>query len=199
MGLLPKRLTLSTVLFGDSITEGETWSFWFSRANGGTGGNYSKVANAGVGGNTTAGMLARITADVLDYSPQVVTVLGGTNDTGQGISTATITANLSDIYDDLEAAGAAIVACTIPPRTGLDSGEDTVLLAVNDWIRANYTSWSNAYLCDFNPAMTTDGNEGANNPDTDLFSDGIHPDTDGGKVMADVLAPVLRQVADDLL
>lgn len=179
------------MLLGDSITAGSGGDTgWHVQANGRAGFPLRFISNAGVGGDRTDQMLARIDTDVIDLLPDVCIVLGGTNDVGQGVSAATIQGYLSDIYDALEAEGIAIVACTIPPRGDLDAGEDTTLLAVNDWIEANYSNWSNAYLCDWNDEMTLSGAEGVDY-DPDLFSDHVHPNAAGHKVMGSVLGPVL--------
>ena len=56
--------------------------------------NLRLVNNAGKPGDRTAGMLSRLDRDVFPYSPNVLFVLGGTNDLGTGVSEATAIANL---------------------------------------------------------------------------------------------------------
>lgn len=64
-----------------------------------------KAINLGVSGNTTTQMLARIGAATLNYEPIMGFILGGVNDPGNGISSATTTSNISAMVDSLIAAG----------------------------------------------------------------------------------------------
>jgi acyl-CoA thioesterase I len=71
--------------------------------------------NAGVPGDLTAGMRSRLSSDVLAYKPDVVFVMGGTNDIGHYVSTATTIANLRAIIVAAKAKGITVVMMTIPP------------------------------------------------------------------------------------
>lgn len=94
------------------------------------------IVNRGVGSDTTSGMLARLTADVIDYRPDRTIVLAGINDIGLGSSAATIIANLGGIYSRLIDNGSDVMACTILPAGTLDSAKESILDEVNDWILA---------------------------------------------------------------
>jgi len=71
--------------------------------------------NAGVPGNTTAQMLARLQGDVLDYDPDLLFVLGGTNDIGHDLPASVVVANLRQITGTAEGHGITVVLLTIPP------------------------------------------------------------------------------------
>jgi lysophospholipase L1-like esterase len=73
------------------------------------------VHNAGVPGNTTAQMRARLTSDVYDYKPNVLFVLGGTNDLGLGISGSATIANLRAIIVGAKAHKITVIMLLVPP------------------------------------------------------------------------------------
>jgi len=64
-----------------------------------------KAINLGISGNTTTNMLARIGAATKTYTPIMGFILGGVNDPGNGINSATTTSNISAMVDALVAAG----------------------------------------------------------------------------------------------
>lgn len=178
------------MIFGDSITAGEGASMWFSAANRMAGYPAGAHTNAGIGGNTTAQMLARISTDVVAHSPTLTVVEGGGNDVTQGRSAAQIIADLESIYAILSAAGSKIIATTVLPSVYMDApSEQSVIVAVNAWMRATVPSMPGVWLCDWNPAMTDGVSEWA--PHAGYTYDGVHPDAVGGAVMADQLWPVL--------
>ncbi len=73
------------------------------------------IHNAGVPGNTTAEMRARLTTDVYDYNPNVLFVLGGTNDLGEGISGSATIANLRAIIVGARAHKITVILLLVPP------------------------------------------------------------------------------------
>lgn len=97
------------VCFGDSLTRG---------VGAGKGNDYPsrlaemtglEIINSGVSGDTTAGGLARLEEDVLDYEPDVVLITLGGNDLKNRVSVDTARANLVDIIQSIQAAGAMVV------------------------------------------------------------------------------------------
>jgi lysophospholipase L1-like esterase len=73
------------------------------------------VNNAGIPGNTTAQMRARLNRDVYPYKPDVLFVLGGTNDLGLGISGSATIANLRAIIVDAKAHKITVILLVVPP------------------------------------------------------------------------------------
>ncbi len=73
------------------------------------------IRNAGIPGNVTAQMRARLSSDVLAYKPDVLFVMGGTNDIAYGYSQATTIANLRAIVTTAQAHGIHVFLLTIPP------------------------------------------------------------------------------------
>ena len=137
------------------------------------------LGNAGVAGNTTTQMLARIQTDVLALNPQVVTVLGGTNDLTGSVAFATWSGNIKTIAKTLRAAGIRVILCTIPPR-----GNTTYLatqVTWNRWLKA--FAQANGYdLLDFFGLLV--------DPTTGMYKtgydsgDNLHPSQSAHIVMA---------------
>lgn len=73
------------------------------------------VKNAGVPGNTTAQMRARLSSDVYAYDPDVLFVLGGTNDLGLGVSESATIANLRAILVGAKSHKIAVILLLVPP------------------------------------------------------------------------------------
>jgi len=106
----------SFVALGDSLT---AWpdTPWPTRLGCGRPGLSGLIHNAGVPGNTTAQMRARLTKDVYDYKPNVLFVLGGTNDLGFGISGSVTIANLRAIIVGAKAHGITVIMLRRPGPT----------------------------------------------------------------------------------
>ena len=105
---------LRFVTLGDSLTAWPVGSPWPTRVDS-LDGRLHLAHNAGVPGDTTAQMLARFTRDVADYAPQVLFVLGGTNDMAKGVPQATTIANLKAIIVAAKAAKMHVFLITAPP------------------------------------------------------------------------------------
>lgn len=148
----------------------------------------------GVAGNTTADILARVT-DVTDLPvmPGYCVVQACINDILTDVPVATVTANLTGIYDALQAKGITVVACTaLPIWTAVDARrkrqED-----INNWIRDYCTKQPGMILCDW-AGIWANASDGA--PKTGYHNgDGVHPSVAGaaalGKALADCLRPRL--------
>jgi lysophospholipase L1-like esterase len=75
------------------------------------------VSNAGVSGDTTGDMRARLNSDVFPHKPDMLFVMGGTNDIGRNISLTTTIANLRAIVVAAKAKGIRVILMTIPPTS----------------------------------------------------------------------------------
>jgi len=134
------------------------------------------VNDAGIPGNTTGMMLARFQTDVLAYSPNVVVILGGTNDL---LSGSIDISNEAEMANDAAAAGIPVILCTIPASPVLDQ---TMAQQWNNEVAALATA--NGYkLADYYTATLRNGV-----PDPSLFiSDREHPNAAGYARMWPVL------------
>ena len=98
--------------------------------------------NLGVSGDSIAQIDNRKTSLAnLTQTPDIVFVLGGTNDTPAGTTEASMIKGLQSIYNYIiNVIGAKVVALTIPPRNQFPSGapltsaHQTKLDNVNNWI-----------------------------------------------------------------
>lgn len=119
----PRRANRKIIAFGDSLTVG------FQSLNEAT--PYAMhlatllppdvtINIAAISGETTADMLWRFDRGVLQVSPDMVIILGGSNDIGWGLSTAVIFNNLQEMYQKALDAGIKPVACAVPSILGAD-------------------------------------------------------------------------------
>jgi acyl-CoA thioesterase I len=116
----PAAAPMKFVALGDSLTAWPAGNPWPTRLDG-QDARLVLAHNAGVPGDTTAQMLARFTKDVAKYDPQVLFILGGTNDLGRNVAQATIIANLRAIIVAARAKKMRIFMLTIPPQNKTSS------------------------------------------------------------------------------
>jgi lysophospholipase L1-like esterase len=192
----------SIITFGDSITlQGGGAVRWpigtyadigyFQYANDTLGNVFLWQRNAGLGGDTTAQMLARLSADVFAYTPDWVSVLGGINDLTGGVASATTIANLGSIYDQVLAAGCRLVACVVLPSTSINTGAlQTTVDSINNFIRSYAAAHAPVILVDWWNAFRSA--PGSYEPAPGYTSDGKHPSTSGASVMGGEWATALQ-------
>lgn len=92
-----------------SVTATDTFAHKIGLANGYAA---ADILNKGVSSDTSAGMKARVQADVIAHAPDVCAIMIGVNDWSTGVSVATFKANLSDSVDAIKAAGIKCVLFT---------------------------------------------------------------------------------------
>lgn len=166
----------SFVAMGDSLTAWPTDGSWPDRLDKGDA-NLKILKNAGVPGDTTAQMRARFDRDVLAYKPNVVFILGGTNDVGHKISQATTIANLKAMVLAAKAKGIRVFLMTIPPDSY------TSIAPEIDSLNAAITSLGNAtavVVIDIHAQLSTDA--GVFWPQ--YTSDGLHFSVLGANMVA---------------
>lgn len=204
-------LSAKTVaVFGDSITSQNTSANgqeylpqgYMSVLNAITGQRYGfdPSYNLGVGGDNLATMDGRKTdLAALSPAPDLVFVLGGTNDIVAATSAAGMQSSLGNIYSYITGTlGAKVVALTIPPRTQYPGGEalsgtdQTKLETVNSWIQAQGSD--DVLVIDIYPALVSSGST----PDAGKFNkEGtsgtayVHPNPAGALAIADTIKAAL--------
>ena len=176
---------------GDSITQ-----YWSGGAPA-----YPKVSittlvpgaiDAGVAGETTEEMQQRFATDVLAKKPDVVVILGGTNDLRllQNPSTSAI----DDMAASAAAAGIRVVIGTVPPSelwlgsTFLTQAETTPAILRFNFELKRVAAAQGYFVVDYYSAMVNP--DGSSNQDL-FLSDHIHPNAAGYAVMWGALRPVL--------
>ena len=80
------------------------------------------IHNRGISGELTEDMLSRFDRDVVVHRPDIVIILGGSNDLGWGVDPDTIASNLTEMYDTSLSFGINPVSCTVPSILGYDEG-----------------------------------------------------------------------------
>jgi acyl-CoA thioesterase I len=151
---------------------------------------YSQVesVNAGISGDTTAGARRRVD-QALEPGVRVLVVALGGNDALRGLGVAQTRDNLKAIIDAARAKGLRVVLCGMEAPTNL--GAD-----YREAFRDVYVQLAREYRSDvkFVPFLL----EGvAGNPALNQ-ADGIHPNEQGAKVIAELLYPTLRTQVDEL-
>jgi lysophospholipase L1-like esterase len=102
------------VALGDSLTAWPVGGPWPTRLDAADA-NLRLANNAGVPGDLTADMLARCPKDVWPYDPDVLFILGGTNDLGHGIDQSTTISHLRSIVIGARSRRVHIFLMQIPP------------------------------------------------------------------------------------
>lgn len=146
------------------------------------------VRNLGVNGERTDQIRARWERDVAPLKPAAVIILAGVNDVYQGRPTDHVTTQLRAMYDLAAAAGIPVVAGSIVPYNTATPEQNAKMRAINDWIRAEAARDAHITFADTRAAAASD-----DNPDLLRGSpDGLHPDQDGYRRMAEEIEKVLR-------
>lgn len=173
----PLDTTATIVFIGDSITQQMPVRKYIPSAQ-----------NVGVSGNETLQMLARFDADVLARNPQVVVILGGTNDIRNHAQVDT--GALFAMVQKTLAANVRVIIGTLPPAEslGTDAATKRPLFAVfNGQVKDGATGLG-YHVVDYHSVMVLpDGSI-----DRRLFLDDLHPNEFGYNAMWSVLRPVLQ-------
>jgi lysophospholipase L1-like esterase len=184
----PRPDEARVVFFGDSITD--NWS------KSGYGGFFPgrPYVNRGIGGQTTAQMLVRFRADVLELGPGAVVILAGTNDVAGNSGPASVDAiedNLATMAELAKAHGVSVVLASLLPvsddqkdakGTPLVRSADrppATLREINAWL-ADYAAKNGHVYLDYHSALA----DVADRLRSGLTSDGLHPNEAGYAIMA---------------
>ena len=206
------------VALGDSITngvrdgvrEGDTFRHLLQEELPRTTGYGTEVINAGVNGDITTTAISRLESDVLQHKPDYVTIMFGVNDAGYYRPATDSMADMprvtaADFKDNLEVTIRAVqeihakpvLVTPVPmnPSYGhknypayVENGLNYLVDEYADIIRA-LSARTELPLIDVHQAFSAD-------PDTEkLVPDGIHPNKDGHRFIADIF---VREFADIL-
>ena len=93
------------------------------------------------------------------------------------------------MYRRAQAAGIKVIAGSIIPYNTATPDQNARMHEINDWIRGQAQADPRILFVDTRAAVTA-----PRQPDTLISSpDGLHPDADGYRRMADVIAPVIQR------
>lgn len=162
--------------------ERSQFPYWLGRAH-----PDWQVFNAGVNGDRTDQIAARFDRDVLTRQPRVVVIIAGVNDIYQNLPADRVTTQLAAMYDRARAAGLAVIAGTIVPYNTATADQNARMHVVNDWITSQAVHRPRFWVADTRAAA-------ADPADPDRLSgspDGLHPDIDGYRRMAEAIEPLI--------
>jgi lysophospholipase L1-like esterase len=151
--------------------------------------------NRGVSGQTTAQMVGRFRADVIELHPKAVLILGGTNDIAGNTgptSLAWIEDNIQAMVELAEAHHIRVILGSVPPassfswRPGIRPIE--AINALNSWLRT-YAQSNGLIYVDYYTALS-DGNGGFTKS---LTTDGVHPNAEGYRTMRPLAEHAIRE------
>ena len=143
------------------------------------------VLNRGVNGERSDEIAARFDRDVLAHAPTVVVIIAGVNDVYQGRSVDHVTTQLAAMYERAREAGIAVVAGAIVPYNTATADQNQRMNEINNWIAQVGPPIA---FVDTRAAVAA-----ADDPDKLAgSSDGLHPDIDGYRRMADALLPAIE-------
>ena len=160
---------------GDETSQ---YAYWLMRAH-----PEWEVLNRGVNGERSDEIAARFDRDVLAHHPRVVVIIAGVNDVYQGREIDHVTTQLAEMYARAHAAGIPVVAGTIVPYNTATAEQNAKMRAINDWIRETGRHFADTRAAVADPA---DADKLRASPD------GLHPDIDGYRRMAEALAPAIE-------
>jgi acyl-CoA thioesterase I len=186
---LPRKSLPKIVAFGDSLTAGlglqqaASYPSLVQRKLDADGFNY-EVVNDGVSGDTTAGGVRRIDW-ALDGEVRVVILELGANDILRGQSVDEMKRNLATIIERAKTRGAMVLLTGMEAPT--NSGPE-----YRKAVHEAFPSLARQYQIHLIPFFL----EGVAGIETLNQRDGIHPNEEGTKIVADTVYKSLRQLLD---
>ncbi|RQO57194.1 hypothetical protein DBR47_15260 [Paucibacter sp. KBW04] len=184
------------VFMGDSITEG-----WGRRQGRGGPGEFMEPGylSRGISGQTTAQMLLRLRADVLDLRPKVLHLMAGTNDIAGNrgpVSKQDLQANIQSMVELARRHGLRVVLASILPTERFDWRPELkpaqAVREMNTWLRA-YAAAQGLVYADYYTPMATES--GGLKPE--LGPDGVHPNEAGYLLMEPIAREAIRRAMSD--
>lgn len=184
----PKAGGQRVVFMGDSITD--RWPIADSFPG-------KPYVDRGISGQTTPQMLIRMRPDVIDLQPKIVVILAGTNDIAQNtgpMSLKQIEDNYASMAELAVGHGIRVVFSSVLPvhdqgtRVQTPRRSPEQIRALNDWLKRYCAEHKLVYLDYYSHMLGPDGMLR-----TELAADGLHPNTEGYKIMAPLAEQAIEQ------
>jgi lysophospholipase L1-like esterase len=187
----PKAEKARVVFLGDSITDFWRLNEYFPDRD---------FINRGISGQITSQMLGRMRSDVVGLQPNVVLILGGTNDLARNIALNAIEDNLTMIADLAEYHKIKVIFASVLPVSDYHKDVNpayemtpirppVLIRALNDWIKSLCTRRNFTYLDYYSEMVDAAGFLKAN-----LADDGLHPNSAGYRIMAPLAQAAIESV-----
>ena len=177
---LPSYMTVS----GDNVTTRFHPGFF-------TGNGY---LDKGVSGQNTTQMLTRFQKDVIDLNPQVVVIMGGTNDLAQGVTKQQIVENIAAMAEMADDAGIKVVICTVTPcndsysRLSDPKTKGAHIITLNGMLQ-DYAASKNFSWCDYWSSLVAE--DGLALDAKYWLYDHLHPNPDAYSLMEGIVKPII--------
>ena len=177
---LPSYMTVS----GDNVTTRFHPGFF-------TGNGY---LDKGVSGQNTTQMLTRFQEDVIDLNPQVVVIMGGTNDLAQGVTKEQIVTNIAAMAEMADAAGIKVIICTVTPNNDTYSRlndpktKGAHIITLNGMLK-EYTDSQGFTWCNYWSSLVAE--DGLAMDAKYWLYDHLHPNPDAYTVMEGIVKPII--------
>lgn len=140
------------------------------------------IINKGINGNTTTNMLNRFSEDVLEYSPSVIFVMGGTNDLLSNRPVKSIIDNIELMLRECLSIKSTVIIGIPPTIIGSDAYKLFSPSPVYDYCESNLPILRNELikLCENYKVTYLDFYRlSCDNLSKDIFNDGIHLNVTG--------------------
>ena len=179
--------------------ERSQFAYWLRKARPGW-----DVRNCGVNGERSDEIAARLERDVLAHEPTVVVIIAGVNDVYQGRTVDHVTAQLEAMYARARQSGIAVVAGAIVPYNTATPEQNAKMHAINRWIKDTAgPSGPSGPSGPAGPIWFVDTRAAVAAPDDpDKLAgspDGLHPDIEGYRRMAEALLPAIAGAAGEIV
>jgi acyl-CoA thioesterase-1 len=191
----PAGRTVGIAFLGDSITAGlgllsqEAYPAILDDMFEAEGYGEVDVINAGVSGDTTAGGLRRV-QQVMSGDVEILVVALGGNDALRGLTIAQTYDNLTGIIEEAQGASVDVLLVGMQAPTNLGEDYQSGFRAVFGRVARDH-----APFVKFIPFLL----EGVAGVPELNQQDGIHPNADGARKIAELLYPKLRDMVDQRL
>jgi acyl-CoA thioesterase-1 len=182
------------VFLGDSLTAGlgllseDAYPSVIGRKFAAEGYANVEIVNAGITGDTTAGAARRL-ADGLEPDTRILVVALGGNDALRGLTTTQTRENLATILELAQAASVRVLLAGMEAPTNLGEDYQTAFRSVFIQLAREYRA-NVVYM----PFLL----EGVAAVPTLNQADGIHPNKEGARIIAENMYPKLRTLVDEL-
>ena len=188
------------VCHGDSLTEGAdlnpnyTWPLLVENQV------KVKIINSGIGGDTSGGLLGRFYPDVVRHKPEMVLIMGGTNDLWWDIDINLIQANIFAMTCQAEFHNIAPVVGLPLPLHMENIRQQKMMAPIGGWENciqklarlvaalATSAAESDIAIIDFYHLFLDDNGEVQGKY---FLEDGLHPNQEGHRLMAQKAAELL--------
>ena len=154
----------------------------------------------GIGGQTSAQMLVRFTADVINLRPKAVVIMAGTNDVAHNeyfVVPEHVVENIVAMCDLAKAHDIVPIICSIPPcslfpwRKEIENPGQTIV-DINEMLR-DYANANGLVYVDFHKAFA---DEHLGLPDS-FSADGCHPNPDSYFPMEEMVLEAIQRVRSE--